>query len=135
MFDEKKIFLNFNSFLSFILLPVAAVDGWRKFLEKERQYVDQEGLPHHQKLVDALKQVEEVLIANEHTNTIKLFKELTGYGSQLLPHIQNETARRIHSELINDVKKLIADAEANKLGKDDMYNFIRKAYRSVSAFY
>lgn len=130
----RKNLQNSISLLSSVLLPVAAVDGWRKFLEKERQYVDKPGLPHHKKLVDATKAVEEILIKNEHPNTLKLFEELIGYGAQLLPHIKNERAHQIHSEIIDDIRKLIADHAANKLGKDDMHNFIRKTYKSISAF-
>lgn len=129
-----KEFQNFILLLNYFLLPVAAVDGWRKFLEKEQQYVDAPGLPHHKKLLDATKQVEEILIKNDQANTLKLFDELVGYAEQLLPHIKNELAKKIHSEIVADAKKLIADGAANKLGKDDLYNFIRKAYKGVSVF-
>lgn len=128
----NKIIPNLISFLLSII-PVAAVDGWRKFLEKERQYIAKEGLSHQQQLYDGVKDVEEALIKNEHVNTLKLFKILNAAATKLLPYIQNEHARRIHSEIVDDVNKLIADGAANKLGKDDMHDFIRKAYKSISA--
>lgn len=125
-----KILNNFHFLFCF---SVAAVDGWRKFLEKERRYIAKAGLPHHKKLVDEVKQVEEALIKHEDVNTLKLFKILNAVSTQLLPYIQNEKARRIHSGLVDDVNKLIASSEAHKLGKEDLHNFIRKAYKSISA--
>lgn len=100
--------------------------------QEEKQYVDQDGLPHFQQLIDGVEQVEEALFKNENVNTLKLFKTLNAVATLLLPHIQNERARQIHSGVVDDVNKLIADADANKLGKDDMYNFIRKTYKSIS---
>lgn len=109
------------------------MDGWRKFLEKEKQYISKDGLQHHQQLVDGVEKVEKALIANEHVNTLKLFKILNAVASQLLPYIQNEKARKIHAEVVEDVKKLIDDSAANKLGPNDMHNFIRKTFKGVSA--
>lgn len=116
MVSQKKLIPNLISFLLSIF-PVAAVDGWRKFLEKERQYIAKEGLLRHQELVDGVKDVEEALIKNDHVNTLKLFKALNAIGNPLLPYIQNEEALRIHLEIIDDVNKQVADGAANKLAK------------------
>lgn len=110
------------------------MDGWRKYLEKEKQYISKDGLPYHQKLLDGVEQVEKALIANENVNTIKLFKILNAEAIKLLPYIQNEKARKIHLEIIEDVKKLISDSESNKLGPNDLHNFVRKTYKNISAF-
>lgn len=91
-------------------------------------------MPHYQKLVNGLKQLEETLIKNEDANTLKLFNSINHIVIQLLPHIQNEAARRIHSGFIVDTDKLLADSAAHKLGKNDIHNFLRKAYKSISAF-
>lgn len=130
---KKNRFQILSYFISIFIFPVSAVDGWRKFLEKERQYVHKDGLRYYQKLVDGVENVEKVLIANEHVNTLKLFKILNAEAIQLLPYIQNEKARKIHSEIVEDVKKLINDSDSNKLGPNDMHNFIRKTFKSVSA--
>lgn len=114
------------------MLPVVAVNGFRKFLEREKKFIGNEGLPLHQQLVDGMVKVEEALIINEDVNTLKLFKILNAAAAKLLPHIQNERIRRVRSEIVDDVNKLVADGAANKLGKDDIHNFIRKAYKAFS---
>lgn len=122
---------NFISFLP-CLFSAAAVDGWRKFLEKEGQYVSKEGLPYHQQLTGAVEILGKALIEDKDADTIKLLKMSNALGIQLLPHVQNEKFRRIHSEIIDGINKLSNDAESNKLGSDDVHNFIRKAYKSMS---
>lgn len=115
----------------FFLAP--AVDAWKKYLEKQRKYIDKDGLPLFQKQVDGIPLLEKALTEDKDANTIELLKLLNAVGVPLLPHIQDEKARKIHSVIVDDTNKLITDAAANKLGKDDIHNFVKKTYAGISA--
>lgn len=109
------------------------MDAWRKYLEKQRKNVDKDGLPLFQKLVDGSGLLAKALTEDNDAQTIELLKLLNAVGVPLLPHIQDEKARQIHSVIVDDVAKLIADAAANKLGKDDVHNFVKRTYVGISA--
>lgn len=123
-----------KSLLPFIF-SASALAAWKKFVEKEGKYISNDGRPLHQKLVDGQGLLEKALTEDKDANTIELLKLLNAVGTQMLPHIQDEKVRQIHSVVVDDVSKLINDAAANKLGKDDIHNFIRKTYKGVSALW
>lgn len=83
-------------------------------------------------MLGAVEVLGKALIEDENVNTIKLLKMSNRLGVQLLPYVQNENVRRIHSDIIDDINKLSDDLASNKLGPDDVHNFIRKAYKSMS---
>lgn len=94
--------------------------------------MSKEGLPYHQQITGAVGALEKALIEDKDTNTIKLLKMSNGIGTQLTPFIQNEKVRQVHLGIIDGINKLSDDAASNKLGPDDVHNFIRKAYKNMS---
>lgn len=116
------------------IFPAPVVYEWQKFLQREGIFVSHEGQPMHQKLLDGVVYLEKALIEDKDVKTLKLFDKLDAVATQLLPYIQNERMRRIHSEVIDDANKLVADEATNRLGKDDTHNFLRKTYKRISDF-
>lgn len=96
------------------------------------QSVSKEGLPFYQQMTGAGVVLGNALFEDKDANTIKLLKMSNGLAVQLTPYIQNEKVRQVHLGIIDGINKLSDDAASNKLGPDDVHNFIRKACKNMS---
>lgn len=129
-FISQTIFLRFMAnpitFPSFFF-PGTATDLWRKFLMTQEPFVDKAGLPYHQHLLDSVEKVEKALIEDHFVNFVGLLRELHPNVTNLIPYVQHDQIRKVHSQILNDLQKLFGDSSSRKTSRTEFHDFVKKA--------
>lgn len=84
-------------------------------------------------MLDSIVRVEKCLIENIFENMLGLIQSIHLISKKHLQYIENDQFHEAHSAIVDDTKKLI-EANLSKKGSiDDLYTFIRRLCKHISA--